>query len=122
MQARRKDWRNQIPPSSALHPRLSDTLHDPCITLWESFNRPPAIIIQLESAQGVRKLEAILTECGHQIDPCFIGTLDVRASMGFGGPWGDEPEFLDTVQLFYSVIRLSSTLSREQAMLLHLQR
>lgn len=88
-----------VPPARYI-PGFSDTLHDPSITLWESFNRSAAIIIQLESAQGVRNLDAILTECGHQIDACFIGTLDVRASMGLGGPWGDEPEFLETVQLF----------------------
>lgn len=88
-----------VPPARYI-PGFSDTLHDPSITLWESFNRSAAIIIQLESAQGVRNLDAILTECGHQIDACFIGTLDVRASMGLGGPWGNEPEFLETVQLF----------------------
>mgnify|MGYP003308460544 CR=1 FL=1 len=88
-----------VPPARYI-PGFSDTLHDPSITLWESFNRSAAIIIQLESVQGVRNLDGILTECGHQIDACFIGTLDVRASMGLGGPWGDELEFLETIQLF----------------------
>ena len=68
------------PPARYL-PGISDTLHDPSLTFWESLNQQAAVIIQLESREGVQNLDAVLTECGEHIDACFLGSLDLRASM-----------------------------------------
>lgn len=49
---------------------VSDGLAYPDLTLWESINEQAAVIIQLESQEAVRNLDAILTECGDDIDAC----------------------------------------------------
>lgn len=64
-------------------------------------------MIQIESAEGVRNLDAILTECP-DIDVVWFGTLDCRVSMNLeakmGGMGADEPEWLEISKLFFDTI------------------
>lgn len=76
---------------------ISDTSINPELTLWQSLNDQAAIIIQIESEQGAKNLDDILTECGDHIDAVWLGSLDTRVSMGLPGFWGEEPEFLAVV-------------------------
>lgn len=87
-------------PPARYIPGVNDSLIDPTAPLWENLNRQAAVMFQFESASAVLNLDSILSEIGDQIDACFIGFLDVRASMGLDGPFGTEPEYLEIVQLF----------------------
>lgn len=62
-------------------------------------------MIQIETLQGIKNLDAILTECP-QIDLVWLGTLDARVSMnmpaGFGGP---EPEWQEAVKMYDAAIK-----------------
>src|SRR5271168_4206164 len=69
-------------PPARLMPGLSDIPHDPSKTIWENLNEQAAIIIQIESLEGINNLDAILTEVGNHIDAVWIGSLDARVSMG----------------------------------------
>ena len=82
---------------------------DPSRTLWENLNDQAAIIIQIESEKGVKNLDAILTAVGDQIDCVWIGSLDLRVSMGLDGAWGDEPQFLEVVKLYEDTLRKHNT-------------
>ena len=86
-------------------PGIGDTGIDPTRSIWENVNDQAAIIIQIESEQGARNLDAILTAVGDQIDAVWIGTLDMRVSMGFDGFWGSEPQFLDTVRMYEDTLK-----------------
>ena len=60
------------------------------------------MMIQIETLQGIKNLDAILTEVP-DIDVVWLGTLDCRVSMNLpanGGMGGTEQEWLDAVQLF----------------------
>ena len=70
--------------------------------LHQSLNRQAAIMIQIETLQGIQNLDAILTEVP-DIDIVWLGTLDARVSMnlpGNGGMGGPEQEWQDAVQLY----------------------
>ena len=86
-------------------PGIGDTGIDPTRSVWENVNDQAAIIIQIESEQGARNLDAILTAVGDQIDAVWMGTLDMRVSMGFDGFWGSEPKFLDTVRMYEDTLK-----------------
>lgn len=63
-------------------------------------------MIQIETVEAIDNLDAILTEVP-EIDAVWLGTIDVRVSMGlvatgFGGP---EPEYLRAVAKFESVLK-----------------
>lgn len=79
---------------------------DPELSLHENLNRQAAIMIQIETLEAIDNLDAILTEVP-DIDAVWLGTLDVRVSMGLpgGGFGGTEPEFLQAVAKFESILK-----------------
>ncbi|KAL8823394.1 MAG: hypothetical protein Q9191_005896 [Dirinaria sp. TL-2023a] len=90
-------------------PGVGDMPVDPNRSLWENLNDQAAIIIQIESEQGVKNLDAILSAVGDQIDCVWIGSLDLRVSMGLDGVWGDEPSFMDVVKLYEDTLKRHKT-------------
>lgn len=63
-------------------------------------------MIQIETLEAIDNLDAILTEVPH-IDAVWLGTLDVRVSMGLAGGsfGGTEPEFLQACAKFDSILK-----------------
>jgi len=57
----------------------------------------------IESAEGVENAEAIMSTRG--VNGVFIGPVDLRASMGFSGSDGDEPQYLDALQKILSIAK-----------------
>ncbi|PQE07882.1 aldolase citrate lyase family protein [Rutstroemia sp. NJR-2017a WRK4] len=94
-----RNGKRSAPPARYLF-GISDTPLDPSLTLWESLNNQAAIVIQIESLEGIHNLDAILTECGEHIDSVWLGSLDARASMGLPGVWGDEKEWMDALKIY----------------------
>ncbi|KAF2146410.1 uncharacterized protein K452DRAFT_305344 [Aplosporella prunicola CBS 121167] len=92
------------PPARWL-PGLGDKTIDPTRSVFESVNDQAALVIQIESEKGIKNLDAILTAVGDRIDCVWIGTLDLRVSMGLSGFWGPEPEFLNAVQLYEETLK-----------------
>jgi len=92
------------PPARWLN-GLGDTPVDPKRSVFENVNDQAAIIIQIESELGARNLDAILTAVGDQIDAVWLGSLDMRVSMGLNGFWGLEPEFLEVVKLYEETLK-----------------
>ena len=89
-------------PPFRLIPGVTDGSHDPNMTLYQNLNEQAGIMLQIETLQGIRNLDAILTEVP-DIDCVWLGTLDTRISMnmaGNGGMGGPEPEWLEAVELF----------------------
>ena len=86
-------------------PEIGDTPIDPTRSIWENVNDQAAIIIQIETELGVRNLDTILTAVGDQIDAVWLGTLDMRVSMGLNSFWGSESQFLSTVQLYEEILK-----------------
>lgn len=86
-------------------PGFSDMAIDSSMTSWENLNYQAAIIIQIESAEGIRNLDAILTAVGEHIDSVWLGTLDARISMGFPGIVGEESEWNELKALYESTLR-----------------
>ena len=84
---------------------IGDIGIDPSRSIWENVNDQAAIIIQIESEEGARNLDTILTAVGDQIDAVWLGTLDMRVSMGYDGFWGSEPRFLDIVELYQNTLK-----------------
>lgn len=78
---------------------------DPSKTFWENLNEQAAIIIQIETLNGIKNLDEILTEVGEYIDSVWLGSLDCRASMGLPGVWGDEPEWLEAAGLLEATLK-----------------
>jgi len=89
-------------------PGLSDIPHDPSRSIWENLNDQAAIIIQIESMEGINNLDAILTEVGDDIDAVWLGSLDARVSMGlpfsfFEQP--NEPEWLEAMEKYNAALK-----------------
>ncbi|KAK1828021.1 Pyruvate/Phosphoenolpyruvate kinase-like domain-containing protein [Podospora conica] len=82
-----------ITDARAVHPHLD---------VWQNLNEQAAVMIQIETLEGIRNLDAILTAVP-DIDAVWLGTLDARISMnlpaGFGVP-DDEPEWVEAVRLY----------------------
>ncbi|KAG0647337.1 2-keto-3-deoxy-L-rhamnonate aldolase [Hyphodiscus hymeniophilus] len=93
-------------PPARLMPGLSDMPMFPNMTLHQSLNMQAAVAIQIESLEGIRNLDAILTAVGEHIDSVWLGSLDARISMdlGAGGLLGGEPEWLEAVALYESTL------------------
>jgi 2-keto-3-deoxy-L-rhamnonate aldolase RhmA len=89
-------------------PGLSDMPLDPSKTIWENLNNQAAIIIQIESLEGINNLDAILSEVGEHIDAVWIGTLDARVSMGLPVSFYDqptEPEWLAAMATYEATLK-----------------
>jgi 2-keto-3-deoxy-L-rhamnonate aldolase RhmA len=76
------------------------------MNLHQNLNRQAAVAIQIESYEGIKNLDAILTEVGEHIDSVWLGSLDARISMDIaaGGLLGQEPEWLEAVALYESTL------------------
>ena len=92
-----------VPPARFL-PLSSDVKMDEAQTVWENQNSQAAVILQMESEKGINNLDAILSSVGKFVDAVWLGTLDLRASMGYEGGWGEEPDFLSIIRTFEDVL------------------
>lgn len=92
-------------PPCRWFPGVGDITIDPTRSIHENVNDQAAIVIQIESEVGVKNLDAILTAVGHQIDAVWIGSLDLRVSMGLNSFWGSEPEFLEVIELYQNTLK-----------------
>ncbi|KAI4135458.1 MAG: hypothetical protein LQ341_005871 [Variospora aurantia] len=101
--AARKGTRS-APPCRWL-PGVSDMAVDPTRSLWENQNDQAAIVIQIENEEGARNLDAILAAVGDQIDAVWLGSLDMRISMGLDSFWGSEPRFLEIVDSYRETLK-----------------
>ncbi|KAH8590816.1 Pyruvate/Phosphoenolpyruvate kinase-like domain-containing protein [Bisporella sp. PMI_857] len=90
-----------------LIPGISDRPIDPSTTPQQNVNRQAAVIIQIESLEGIQNLDAILTEVGSDIDSVWLGSFDARVSMEVkgGGLWGNEKEWQDAARLYEGTLR-----------------
>jgi len=75
--------------------------------VWSNLNEQAAVIIQIETLEGIHNLDAILTAVP-DIDCVWLGTLDCRISMnlpaGFGVP-DDEPEWQEAVKIYEATMK-----------------
>lgn len=88
-------------------PGVTDTSIDGSKTFHQNLNEQAAVIIQIESLEGINNLDDILTEVP-QIDACWLGTLDCRVSMdlaGNGGMGGPEQEWQDAVATYERIMK-----------------
>jgi 4-hydroxy-2-oxoheptanedioate aldolase len=92
------------PPGRWL-PGLSQIEADPTLTFWENLNQQAAIVIQIESLEGINNLDEILTELGEHIDSVWLGTLDARVSMSLPGLGGEEPEWIAAVKKYNATLK-----------------
>ena len=91
-------------PPFRLIPGLTDGLINDKLVggIHENLNHQAAIMIQIESLEGIKNLDAILTEVP-DIDCVWLGTLDAKVSMNLpanGGFGGNEPEWLEAVEIY----------------------
>jgi 4-hydroxy-2-oxoheptanedioate aldolase len=95
-------------PPARLMPGLSDIPHDTSRSIWENLNDQAAIIIQIESLEGINNLDAILTEVGDDIDAVWLGSLDARVSMGLEFSFFEqpsEPEWLEAMDKYNATLK-----------------
>ena len=94
-------------PPGRFVPGVTDIRIDPSISFHQNINRQAAIVIQIESYEGIKNLDDILTEVGEHIDSVWLGSLDARVSMNMsgGGVLGQEPEWKEAVALYESTLR-----------------
>jgi 2-keto-3-deoxy-L-rhamnonate aldolase RhmA len=86
---------------------LTDRPYDPSRDIHRCLNDQAAVMFQIESLEGIRNLDAILTACP-DVDAIWLGSLDCRISMnlpGNGGMGGSEPEWQEAVGLFKETMR-----------------
>lgn len=71
------------------------------------------ILPMIESVEGVENAEAIMTTPG--VDGVFIGPVDLRSSMGYDGPDGDEEKY---IQALKKILELGKRLDKPIGILL----
>lgn len=93
-------------PPARLMPGFSDMPLNPSMTVHQNVNKQAAVCIQIESYEGIKNLDAILTAVGENIDSIWLGSLDARISMEIaaGGILGQEPKWLEAVALYESTL------------------
>ncbi|KJZ72730.1 hypothetical protein HIM_07922 [Hirsutella minnesotensis 3608] len=93
-------------PPFRLIPFVTDTTIDSTRDIWQNLNDQAAIMIQIETLEGINNLDAILTQVP-DIDIVWLGTLDARISMNLPGNFGlggDEQEWNTARDKFFEVM------------------
>jgi 2-keto-3-deoxy-L-rhamnonate aldolase RhmA len=88
-------------------PGLTDMAADGTRDIWQNLNDQAAIMVQIETLEGINNLDAILTEVP-DIDVVWLGTLDCRISMNLPGNFGmggTEPEWQAAVEKFDATLK-----------------
>lgn len=94
-------------PPYRLIPGVTATPFNPQRDIWRNWNDQAAVVIQIESFQGIENLDAILTEVP-EIDAVWLGMLDARISMNMPSGFGvqcDEPEWIAAVDKFQATLK-----------------
>ena len=94
-------------PPFRLIPGVTDNKVDPTLTHHQNMNEQAAIMIQIETLEGINNLDAILTEVP-EIDAVWLGTLDARVSMDLDGNYGmggPEQEWQDAVAMYEAAFK-----------------
>lgn len=103
----RKNGGTRSVPPFRLVPGVTDMPAKPSRgDVWANANEQAAIMIQIETLEGINNLDAILTE-EPEIDVVWLGGLDCRVSMGLPANMGQgsEPEWLMAVDKFNRTLK-----------------
>ncbi|KAH6655231.1 Pyruvate/Phosphoenolpyruvate kinase-like domain-containing protein [Truncatella angustata] len=90
----------RLVPGLTDQPMMGDDLH-------KSLNNQAAIMIQIETLEGIHNLDAMLAECP-DVDIVWLGSLDARISMnlpGNMGMGGMEIEWVEAEKLFEETLK-----------------
>ncbi|KAJ5535354.1 hypothetical protein N7527_001608 [Penicillium freii] len=85
---------------------ITDTPIDKSKSVHENQNDQAAVMIQIESLEGLANLDSILTEVP-EIDAVWLGAIDCRVSMGLrweSGVVPTEPQWLEIVAQFQNTM------------------
>lgn len=94
-------------PPYRLMQGITDTPIDRSKSVHENQNEQAAVVIQIETLEGLSNLDAILSEVP-EIDAVWLGTIDCRVSMGLRWESGvslTEPEWKETVAKFKTIMK-----------------
>lgn len=87
-----------------LLPNISMQRCDPSLSFWENQNQQAAVIIQVESLEGIHNLDEIVISVGVHIDSVWLGNLDCRVVMGLPGFLGEEPEWVHAMNILRATL------------------
>ncbi|KAL7929160.1 Phosphoenolpyruvate/pyruvate domain-containing protein [Trichoderma chlorosporum] len=102
-----KERGSRSAPPFRLIAGITDTPLNSQKDMWRNWNDQAAVVIQIESLQGIDNLDAILTEVP-EIDAVWLGMLDTRISMNMPSGFGvqcEEPEWLAAVEKFHATLK-----------------